>query len=66
MSSDYTRIATALEFIAGHIDTQPSLERVAAEVDLSPHHLQRLFTRWVGVSPKKFLQYLTLDRCVGN
>jgi len=62
MSSDYTRIATALEFIAGQIDTQPSLERIAAEVDLSPHHLQRLFTRWVGVSPKKFLQYLTLDR----
>jgi len=62
MSSDYTRIAQALEFIAGHIDTQPSLERIAAEVGLSPHHLQRVFTRWVGVSPKKFLQYLTLDR----
>jgi len=62
MSSDYTRIARALEFIARHVDSQPSLEQVAAEVDLSPHHLQRMFTRWVGVSPKKFLQYLTLDR----
>src|SRR4051812_37253801 len=62
MTSDYTRIEKALAYIATHVDEQPSLERIAAELDLGPHHLQRLFTRWVGVSPKKFLQYLTLDR----
>lgn len=62
MTSDYTRIEKALDFIATHVDEQPSLERIAAELDLGPHHLQKLFTRWVGVSPKKFLQYLTLDR----
>jgi AraC family transcriptional regulator, regulatory protein of adaptative response / methylated-DNA-[protein]-cysteine methyltransferase len=62
MPSDYTRIAQALEYLAAHVDEQPGLDQVAAEIGLSPHHLQRLFTRWVGVSPKKFLQYLTLDR----
>jgi AraC family transcriptional regulator of adaptative response/methylated-DNA-[protein]-cysteine methyltransferase len=62
MTSDYLRIERAMHYIATHVGEQPSLERLAAEVDLSPHHFQRLFTRWVGVSPKKFLQYLTLDR----
>jgi len=62
MPSDYTRIAQALEFLAAHVDEQPGLDQVAADIGLSPHHLQRLFTRWVGVSPKKFLQYLTLER----
>jgi AraC family transcriptional regulator, regulatory protein of adaptative response / methylated-DNA-[protein]-cysteine methyltransferase len=62
MSSDYTRIGQALEYLATHVDEQPGLDEVAAELGLSPHHLQRLFTRWVGVSPKKFLQYLTLER----
>ncbi len=62
MPSDYTRIAQALDYLAAHVDEQPGLDQVAAEIGLSPHHLQRLFTRWVGVSPKKFLQYLTLDR----
>lgn len=61
-TSDYDRIARAIEFIAARVGEQPSLERVAGEIGLSPHHLQRLFTRWVGVSPKKFLQYLTLSR----
>lgn len=62
VASDYTRIERALAFIAERIDDQPDLDRVAAEIGLSPHHFQRLFTRWVGVSPKKFLQYLSLDR----
>lgn len=61
-TSDYDRIARAIEFIAARVGEQPSLERVAEEIGLSPHHLQRVFTRWVGVSPKKFLQYLTLSR----
>ena len=62
VASDYTRIEQALAFIAERIDDQPDLDRIAAEIGLSAHHFQRLFTRWVGVSPKKFLQYLSLDR----
>lgn len=62
MPSDYTRIEKALTFIADRVDEQPELDDVAATVGLSPFHFQRLFTRWVGVSPKKFLQYLTLAR----
>src|SRR5690349_16635637 len=61
MASDYARIEKALEFIAAHVNEQPNLDRVAAEIGLGPHHMQKLFTRWVGVSPKKFLQYLTLE-----
>jgi AraC family transcriptional regulator of adaptative response/methylated-DNA-[protein]-cysteine methyltransferase len=59
---EYRRIEKALAFIGAHSDEQPELTEIAAAAHLSPHHLQRVFTRWVGVSPKKFLQYLTLDR----
>lgn len=62
MPSDYARIEKALTYIADRVEDQPELDDVAAAVGLSPFHFQRLFTRWVGVSPKKFLQYLTLDR----
>lgn len=59
-SSDYSRVERALRFLAAHAAEQPSLARVAAEVGLSPFHFQRLFQRWAGVSPKRFLQALTL------
>lgn len=62
MPSDYARVASALEWIARNADEQPTLERVAAAMELSPFHFQRLFTRWAGVSPKKFLGFLTLER----
>lgn len=62
MPSDYARIEQALVYIAGRVAEQPELDVVAREVGLSPFHFQKLFTRWVGVSPKKFLQYLTLER----
>jgi AraC family transcriptional regulator of adaptative response/methylated-DNA-[protein]-cysteine methyltransferase len=62
MPSDYARIEKALTYIADRVDEQPELDDVAATLGLSPFHFQRLFTRWVGVSPKKFLQYLTLER----
>jgi len=58
---DYTRVERALAFIYDNFQTQPSLEEVAEHVHLSPFHFQRLFQRWAGVSPKKFLQYLTLQ-----
>ena len=62
MPSDYARIEKALGYIAENAEQQPELDAVAASVGLSAFHFQRLFTRWVGVSPKKFLQYLTLER----
>jgi len=58
---DYDRIAKAIEFIRDNFKHQPSLEAVAAEVNLSPFHFQRLFTEWAGVSPKKFIHYLSLN-----
>ena len=60
--SDYSRIEKALGYLEANVEEQPDLDRVAAEIGLSAFHFQRLFTRWVGVSPKKFLQYLSLGR----
>lgn len=59
--SDFDRTARAIDYIRHHYREQPSLEQVAAQVSLSPSHLQRIFTRWAGVSPKKFQQYLSLS-----
>ena len=59
---DYDRIARAIAFIATRMDDQPSLDEVAAHVHLSPYHFQRVFSRWAGVTPKRFLQVLTLER----
>src|SRR5687768_14995623 len=58
---NYQRIAQAIEFIKENFKDQPDLDRVAAEVNLSPFHFQKLFTEWAGVSPKKFLQYLSVN-----
>jgi AraC family transcriptional regulator of adaptative response/methylated-DNA-[protein]-cysteine methyltransferase len=60
-SSDYRTVADAIRFLREHHRAQPDLETVASAVGLSPFHFQRLFTRWAGVSPKRFLQFLTLD-----
>lgn len=57
----YDRIAKAIKFIRDNFKQQPSLETIAAAVNLSPFHFQRLFTEWAGVSPKKFIHYLSLD-----
>jgi AraC family transcriptional regulator of adaptative response/methylated-DNA-[protein]-cysteine methyltransferase len=61
MPSDYARIEKALGYIAGNAAAQPDLEAMARAAGLSSFHFQRLFTRWVGLSPKKFLQFLTLE-----
>jgi AraC family transcriptional regulator of adaptative response/methylated-DNA-[protein]-cysteine methyltransferase len=58
--SDYQRIAQAIQYLRQHKDSQPTLGEVAEQVHLSPAHFQRLFSRWAGVSPKRYLQYLTL------
>lgn len=62
---NYDRIAEAINYIKLNFKTQPNLDEVAEKVNLSPFHFQRLFTDWVGISPKKFLQYLSLDYAKG-
>ncbi|MEO0623567.1 MAG: bifunctional helix-turn-helix domain-containing protein/methylated-DNA--[protein]-cysteine S-methyltransferase [Pseudomonadota bacterium] len=57
----YELMAAALAYLEEHRARQPGLEEVAAAIGLSPAHFQRVFSRWVGVSPKRYLQYLTLD-----
>ena len=57
----YEQIAKAITFIRENHLEQPSLATVARHVNLSEYHFQRLFTKWAGISPKRFLQYLTLE-----
>lgn len=54
-------IARAIHHINDTVNGQPRLEEVAASVGLSPAHFQRVFSQWVGVSPKRYQQYLTLE-----
>jgi AraC family transcriptional regulator of adaptative response/methylated-DNA-[protein]-cysteine methyltransferase len=61
LSDDYLRIEQAILYLEAHYKDQPSLEDVAANVGLSEYHFQRLFTRWAGVSPKRFLQFVTKE-----
>jgi AraC family transcriptional regulator of adaptative response/methylated-DNA-[protein]-cysteine methyltransferase len=62
---NYERIAGAINYIKLNFKEQPNLDEVAGKVNLSPFHFQRLFTDWAGISPKKFLQYLSLDYAKG-
>ncbi len=58
---NYNRIAEAINYIQQNFTEQPTLDEIAKKVHLSPYHFQRLFTEWAGVSPKKFLQYISLQ-----
>jgi AraC family transcriptional regulator, regulatory protein of adaptative response / methylated-DNA-[protein]-cysteine methyltransferase len=58
---NYNRIADAIDYIRDHFQEQPSLERIAEQVHLSPFHFQRLFSEWAGTTPKKFLQYISIE-----
>ena len=58
---NFNRIAEAIEYLTQNFREQPNLDEVARKVYLSPFHFQRLFTDWAGVSPKKFLQFLTIE-----
>jgi len=58
---NYQRIEEAINYIRLNFKEQPNLDDVAEKINLSPFHFQRLFTDWAGISPKKFLQYLSLD-----
>jgi AraC family transcriptional regulator of adaptative response/methylated-DNA-[protein]-cysteine methyltransferase len=58
---NYQRIAEAITYLKGNFKAQPNLDEVAERVHISPYHFQRMFTDWAGISPKKFLQYLSID-----
>ena len=60
-AEDYERIETAIHFLEQNFRQQPSLEEVAAAVGLSEYHFHRLFSRWVGTTPKRFLRFLTAE-----
>ena len=60
-SSDYQLIAAAIAYLEANHRGQPSLEELAAHLAISPFHLQRLFKRWAGISPKRFVQFLTVE-----
>ena len=59
--NNFSRIAEAISYIKDNFKTQPGLDEVAEKIHLSPFHFQRLFTEWAGVSPKKFLQYISVE-----
>jgi len=58
---NYQRIEQAIRYLGQNFRHQPDLDEVAEKVHLSPFHFQRIFTEWAGISPKRFLQYLTVD-----
>lgn len=61
MNDDYERIERAVRYLQQRLRDQPGLEEVARHVGLSPYHFQRLFRRWVGISPKRYLAFLTVN-----
>ncbi|MGC4039086.1 MAG: methylated-DNA--[protein]-cysteine S-methyltransferase [Chitinophagaceae bacterium] len=58
---NYQRISEAIDYIRTNFKDQPDLDKVAEQIHLSPFHFQRLFTEWAGVSPKKFLQFISVE-----
>ena len=58
---NFNRIAEAIDYIQENFKSQPGLDEIAEKVHLSPYHFQRLFTEWAGTSPKKFLQYISVE-----
>ncbi len=61
LSKDYQRVEQAIKFLEENFHRQPPLAEIADSVNLSEYHFQRLFSRWVGISPKRFLQFLTKE-----
>lgn len=57
---NFNRIANAIDFIKNNIEKQPCLDEIASHVNMSSFHFQKMFTDWAGVSPKKFLQFITI------
>lgn len=65
MTNDYHRIEAAIRYIQQTSGSQPGLDEIAEHVGLSKYHFQRLFRRWAGVSPKRYLQFLTVEQAKG-
>ena len=61
LSGHYQIIEQAIQYIEANVQRQPELDEIAAAIGLSEYHFQRLFTRWVGISPKRFMQFLTKE-----
>ncbi len=59
--TNFSRIEEAIAYIDSNFKSQPSLDEIASNIHLSPFHFQRLFSEWAGVSPKKFLQYVSVE-----
>ncbi|HVM89804.1 MAG TPA: methylated-DNA--[protein]-cysteine S-methyltransferase [Puia sp.] len=60
-TANFNRIAEAIGYIQNNFKGQPDLDEIAKKIHLSPYHFQRIFTEWAGVSPKKFLQYTSIE-----
>lgn len=58
---NFNRIAEAIYYIQQNFKAQPNLEEIAENINVSPYHFHRLFTKWAGTSPKKFLQYISIE-----
>ena len=58
---NYDRIAKAIEYIKENFKSQPNLDEIADKVHISQSHFQRMFTDWAGTSPKKFLQFISIE-----
>jgi AraC family transcriptional regulator of adaptative response/methylated-DNA-[protein]-cysteine methyltransferase len=57
----YTYVAEAIRYLGTNFQRQPSLDELSAHLSVSPYYLQRLFSRWAGISPKRFVQFLTVE-----
>jgi AraC family transcriptional regulator of adaptative response/methylated-DNA-[protein]-cysteine methyltransferase len=65
METDYERIEKVIIYLEENFHKHPRLEELAGYIHLSPYHFQRLFSRWAGISPKRFLQFLTVEHAKG-
>ncbi len=61
LSQHYQLIEQAIQYIEANVNRQPELDEIASAVGLSEYHFQRMFTRWAGISPKRFVQFLTKE-----
>jgi AraC family transcriptional regulator of adaptative response/methylated-DNA-[protein]-cysteine methyltransferase len=61
LSQHYRLIEQAIQYIEANVHRQPELDEIASAIGLSEYHFQRLFTRWAGISPKRFIQFLTKE-----
>ena len=61
MPTDYSRVEKAINYLEENFQDQPNLQELASHLNMSSFHFQRVFKRWAGISPKRFLQFLTIE-----